>query len=332
MTTFMRIVLLTNAASGKGGSHALASGAADALARAGHEVERVALARGWEAKLGDAALLIACGGDGTASACASVLSGGLAGGLVGGLVGGQAGGHVRGPTNGAARATALYHLPRGTENLFAREFGMRPDIDRLLEAVGQWRVERVDVGTWNGGDGAAGGFVLMCSVGFDADVLVALAARRRGPISHGSYVRPVIECLLRPTIRTLTIEVDGRTVVDGVMGNAVVSNCGRYALGIDPSRDASMTDGQLDLFFSPSASSARTIVWMGLALARMGRNARSIVRARGRRVTIHTRHDGAGEQGATRFQVDGEAMSTPGATIELGVRAGVLPVLLATRD
>ncbi len=309
----MRIVLLTNAASGKGGSHALASHASEALTREGHDVRPVPLALGWESQAVDAELIVVCGGDGSISAASA---------------------------HAAARAIPIYHLPRGTENLFAREFGMRPDIAQLVEAVRAWRVEHFDLGVWARQGLPDRTFTLMCSVGFDADVLHALAARRTGPISHGSYIRPVIDCLLQPTIRRLTIDVDGKTVVDGLSGHAVVSNCGRYALGIDPSRDASMTDGALDVFFAPSASSMRTVAWMGLALAHIGRNARSIVRARGERVTIgvasHSTHDREAAPQA-RFQLDGEAMAQPddgggsARTISLGVRPRVLPVLLARR-
>lgn len=313
----MRIVLLTNAASGRGGSHSLASQAATVLERDGHEVVRVALGPGWEAGVAAAAamaggvgLLVACGGDGTVSAAAGWMA----------------------ARPSAAKDTAIYHLALGTENLFAREFGMRPDVDQLAAAVRAWSVERCDLGECRaiGGskdvsrDDTARTFVLMCSVGFDADVLHALAARRKGPISHGSYTRPVIDCLLRPTIRTLTIEVDGRVVVEGVKGNVVVSNCGRYALGLDPSREASMTDGRLDVFFAPSGSSVRTIAWMGLALARMGRNACSIVRARGERVTVRVQQS-RGASGA--YQLDGEAIGGSGNTLDMRVRPGVLRVL-----
>jgi diacylglycerol kinase family enzyme len=302
----MRIVLVTNAASGKGGSHSLAERAAGALVARGHDVSRVALAPGWEDRVGDAQLIVACGGDGTVSAAAPIA---------------------------AARNAALYHLPRGTENLFAREYGMRADVDQLVRAVGAWNVGRFDLGECRAGGGGLDGrvFVLMCSVGFDADVLHALAARRKGPISHGSYARPVIDCLLRPTIRTLTIEVDGCVVVDSVKGNVVVSNCGRYALGMDPSRDASMTDGELDVFFAPSASSARTVAWMGMAMARMGRISRSIVRARGARVAIGLVPRGRNEdsRGAGRYQLDGEAVAAPAGvnSLEMSVRRGVLAVV-----
>lgn len=311
----MRIVLLTNAASGKGGSHSLATRAEDALRREGHEVGRVALARGWEEGFGGAELIVACGGDGTVSAAS-----GLA----------------------AARDVPVYHLPRGTENLFAREFGMRPDVEQLAAAVRAWDVGRFDLGVCepvsgpqvtSGGVERARTFVLMCSVGFDADVLHALAARRKGPISHGSYTRPVIDCLLKPTIRTLTIEVNGKVVVDGVKGNAVVSNCGRYALGIDPSREADMSDGLLDVFFAQSASSARTVAWMGMALARMGRNASSIVRAQGERVSVCVGDQSDGRSVPQRYQLDGEAVAAPegAATLEMSVRRGVLKVLRTPR-
>ena len=306
----MRIVLLTNAASGKGGSHSLAAQSADALARAGHTVDRVALGPGWQSEINDSRpdLIVACGGDGTVSAAAPLAS---------------------------ERDIPIYHLPRGTENLFAREFSMRPDAARLRDAVGAWRVERFDLAECRVDDALPRCFVLMCSVGFDADVLHALAARRSGPISHGSYTIPVIASLMRPTIRTLTIEVDGRVVVEGVKGNAVVSNCGRYALGIDPSRDASMTDGMLDVFFAPSASSARTLAWMGMALARLGHNARSIVRARGRIVRIHAAPARRTTGPAThRHQLDGEAIGPDGSggTLTLGVRPRALPVLLPAPD
>lgn len=302
----MRIVLVTNAASGKGGSHSLADRATETLTKEGHDVRRVPLARGWEDRAGEPDLIVACGGDGTVSAAAPVA---------------------------VARNAAIYHLPRGTENLFAREFGMRPDPAQLAAAVSAWRVEPFDLGECRAGNPGADprSFVLMCSVGFDADVLHALAARRKGPISHGSYTLPVVDCLLRPTIRTLTIEVDGRAVIDGVRGNAVISNCGRYALGIDPSRDASMTDGLLDVFFAPSASSARTLVWMGAALARVGRNARSIVRARGERVTIRVRA-GASEADVrhARYQLDGEAVAADAPPVlHLSARRSALRVLRA---
>lgn len=281
----MRIVLVSNGASGRGGAGAIASEASATLRARGHAVEQIALSRSWAGALDGAGLIIACGGDGTVSAVAPEAS---------------------------RRDIPIFHLPRGTENLFAREFGMRPSAALLASAVEAWRVEAFDLGRVESDADPTGSdarhFALMCSVGFDADVLRALAARRRGPISHASYVVPVVRSLLAPVIRTLWIEVDGRVVVDGVKGNVVVSNCRRYALGIDPSREASMTDGELDVFFAPSASSARTLAWMASALAFRGVRSGRAVRARGR--TIRVRVEGDDRLG---FQADGESLHATGA-------------------
>ena len=203
---------------------------------------------------------------------------------------------------------------------------MRPDPSPLVEAVRAWRVEPFDMGVCNGRE-----FVLMASIGFDADVLHALAARRTGPISHTSYIAPVVHSLLRPTIRALTVEVDGRTIVDGRQGNIVVANCGRYALGLDPCPDARMDDGALDVVFAPSGSSLRTLAWMGMALARVGTRSRSLARARGSHITVRVDRAGAcTDPPAARFQLDGEALRSPASAgvFTLGVRARALPVLL----
>lgn len=297
----MRIVVLANVASGRGGAGSLAAEAEAALAREGHEVVRTPIRAGWDGELAGAGLVVACGGDGTL-ACAA--------------------------EGAMARGVPVHHLPRGTENLFAREFGMRADVAALVEAVRAWRVEPFDVGTCNGRV-----FVLMASVGFDADVLHALAAVRRGPISHRSYVKPVLRTLLGPTIRAVTIEVDGRAVVEGRKGNVVVANCGRYALGLDPCDEACMSDGMLDVCFVPSGSSVRTIAWMGAMLAGVGRRSRALVRAKGASVVVRVEGAGSEKDGAIgRFQIDGEAASDDacGGVFTMGVRERALRVLLPT--
>lgn len=298
----MRILILTNAASGKGRSATLANAAQAALNAQDHNTTLVPLAPDWESHAQGAELIVACGGDGTLSAAAPA----------------------------AARlAIPVYHLPRGTENLFARHFRMRADPDQLLRAAAARRIQRCDLCTCTisapDAPPSERSFVLMCSVGIDADVLHALAARRRGPISHASYTIPVLASLANPIVRALTIEADGQTVVDRVRGHAIISNCPRYALGIDPSRDASMTDGLLNLFFIPSASRARNLAWAALAISRVGRRAPSIVRARASRLTIRIEGD---HPNARNFQLDGEAVSSRSPELTLRALPGALPVLL----
>ena len=81
---------------------------------------------------------------------------------------------------------AVRHLPLGTENLFAREFGMNGSALTLRQAIENGRVVTVDTACANGRT-----FLLMASVGFDADVVRRVDASRSGHIRHWSYVRPM---------------------------------------------------------------------------------------------------------------------------------------------
>src|SRR4051812_39041562 len=123
----------------------------------------------------------------------------------------------------------VYHLAMGTENLFARQFRMDRWPRTLEGAIAGWKVESVDVGlvsvhgtpsTWveltvEGPEQTKvpvedqTHFVLCCGVGPDASIIRRLDAARRGPISHLSYLKPVLAELWNPWLPRLTIEVDG---------------------------------------------------------------------------------------------------------------------------
>ncbi len=90
------------------------------------------------------------------------------------------------------RGTTLYHYPAGTENLFARDHGMKADPECLFAAIQHGHHRQLDV-AWVGG-----ALCLLCaSIGLDAEVSHDLASHRRGPISHVSYLRPLLRQLLR---------------------------------------------------------------------------------------------------------------------------------------
>ncbi len=100
--------------------------------------------------------------------------------------------------------TPVYHYPLGTENLFSREFGMSASPAALLDALRSLRVEHVDVGVANGRT-----FLLMVSMGYDAEVIHDLSARRGGGISHLSYLGPLVRQLRRWRPPELTVRADG---------------------------------------------------------------------------------------------------------------------------
>ncbi|QOJ00274.1 MAG: hypothetical protein HRU70_07140 [Phycisphaeraceae bacterium] len=165
---------------------------------------------------------------------------------------------------------ALYHYPAGTENLFARDWGMRPDPDTLARAVRRWRVRRTDLGEIGHAPGPGPGsrFAVMCSVGLDASVIRRVHADRRGPISHAAYLRPILAELCDPYLPRLRVRVDGVESAVG-RGLVVVANSRQYAARLNPARDADPTDGLLDPVFL-HAESAADAARLALA-ARLGR-------------------------------------------------------------
>lgn len=307
----MDVVLLSNPKSGRGRGSRLVRELAGFVAGEGHRVTVLDLAfrsgtQEAERKVTDfdaarfkgADALVVAGGDGTMHHLAEL----------------------------AIRTqTPIYHVPTGNENLFAREWGMDRSVRTLLRALAKNEVVRADVGVSNGHT-----FLLMCSLGPDASVVRRLSRVRTKAIGHAAYVVPTTAEVLDPHFPPLTIDVDGKRIVEGEPGLAVISNCCEYALGINPCRYARMDDGLLDVAFLPCRTVARALSW--LAGCRFGTNLRDpdAVYVTGQRVEVRSPE-------TAWFQVDGEAPGWASAhglggaegepVLELSVRAGVLPVL-----
>jgi diacylglycerol kinase (ATP) len=310
----MQVVMVFNPRSGRGNAPIVANLLRDRLLGAGHDVHMVSV--GGEAPIDLRRILLD--------------SGGSASGLV--VVGGD--GTVLSAADAAIETGAsIYHVPMGTENLFARSFAMTCDAGRLIDALAAHaaRLARsepaVDAGDCNGKR-----FLIMASVGFDANVVHRLAEARRGRITHLTYVRHIVGESLRPTTMPLTIRVDGREVVSASPGLAIVANSRHYAMRADPARHADMRDGLLDLCFMPTRHPVTALLW--LTRAKLGRHlhARGVVHVRGATIEIEA------VGGPMPVQLDGEAakallgesdfpapMRTP---VTLTVRPGALRVML----
>lgn len=223
--------------------------------------------------------------------------------------------------------TPIYHFPYGNENLFAREFGMDRSYDRLARALETHEIRRVDVGVCN--DGL---FLIMASVGLDANVIHRLAELRKGGVSHLSYVRPILGEFLRLRGVPMRVRVDGREIVDGRAGLLIVANSRQYALRLDPVRGSDMSDGLLDVAFFPHGGRLGMSAWaMRIALRRHLGHPR-LVHGRGATVEVE------GMNGVDlRYQVDGDAPGVgatsaagraSGDVLRMSLRPGALPVLL----
>jgi diacylglycerol kinase family enzyme len=293
----MRIAVVANPSAGRGEGARMQPRFVEALRAAGHDAWPVTLTPGEARPLADAArqgdVLVLIGGDGTI--------------------------HHALPHLADAKA-ALWHCPAGTENLFARELGADRSAAALVDALARRDVWRIDLGTANGRR-----FLLMGSIGFDAEVVHDLAARRGGRISHLSYAGPIARQVRRWRPPRLSASVDGATIAEGEPGMIVVANCRQYAMRIDPAPRASMIDGRLDVVFFPVRGRLDLLRWV--AAARRGAHVRDPrLRYRcGRAVVIAC----ASPQ---LHQLDGDppapdAIGERSDRLELTVERGALPVL-----
>ena len=274
----MRILMLFNPIAGAGRAEHAAQSTVDALRAAGHDVQ---LAHTASTVAPDASIvhhlresdaLVIVGGDGAVRWAAAAA---------------------------ADHDVPVWQVPRGTENLFARQFGMTANPDALLRALRKNQTQRVDLCLANGIV-----FHAMVSIGYDAEVVHDLTARRRGRISRRSYLLPMLRRFANWSPPRLTLRVDDRQLVAPEPGMVVIANSPRYGFAMDPCPNASMTDGLLDVTFFPAASRTQLLGWM--IACRRGTHVRSnqLIQARGQRVEVMCRPRSV-------IQIDGDVPPPP---------------------
>ncbi len=216
----------------------------------------------------------------------------------------------------------MYHLPLGTENLFSREFASATDPARLLRAILTNRSQLVDLGeAFSPGDASPTPYALMCSIGPDAGVIRRLHATRTGAISHLHYLRPTWEEVRDPALPRLTIQVDGRRIVDAQRGMAIIANSRHYGARMNPACDARVDDGLLDVVFFPAESGPAALLWMLRSFAGVHTSHRECTIARGRTVQV------ASDQ-PLPHQFDGELGHRQTTSLDFETRPAALRVLL----
>jgi diacylglycerol kinase (ATP) len=311
-----RIALLVNVASGRGRAKAIAARLAP-------------LCGGGKGGTGGAPRIVEVGPGRTVD-----LDSALAGCDVVIIVGGDGTLHRALPALRASGAT-VYHAPTGTENLFAREFGMSVKAAGPAASLASAHARPIDLGECDLGSGAAHLFVLMASIGLDAAITHRLAARRTGPIRRSSYLAPIVTEAIFGRPPVVSIEIDGARVVTQQRGLFVCANSRHYAVRLNPARDALIDDGLLDFVFFPARGPVTLTAWAALARVRLhvGRPGVMYRQAKRARVTIHDVGDGTGDAASPScpwLQLDGEPIEwrpqQRDATIEFRALPGALNV------
>ncbi len=291
----MRVAILANPASGRGRALKLARSLREAVVFAGHEVEECSARDPAAAEtIRRAEVVVIVGGDGTVHYQLAAL---------------------------ANSNAALWHAPTGTENLFAREFGMTTSEDDLLAALEQDDKTPIDLATLNGRH-----FAIMAGVGPDASIVARVAAARTGPISKLSYAWPSTIEALRPSLPTMSVAIDGERVVNEQPGFIVVANSRHYGGRLNPARDAVIDDGLLDIVFFPCRSRVRALSWtLGCRLGRQGKS-RYLVSRRAKRIRLDI--DPAHR---AMLQMDGEFAGNASGGLNIEVQPAAIRVLRPVR-
>jgi YegS/Rv2252/BmrU family lipid kinase len=147
----------------------------------------------------------------------------------------------------------LVILPMGTENLVARYFRMRRDPAALVNLLRNGRRIEIDIAQMKmqGTDGVnVKRFLLVAGIGFDAEVVRSLAARRRGHICHADYFWPIWRSFWSYHHPLLRIETEHGVLFEG-HSMAFVGNIPRYAVGLKLHPQADPQDGLLDVCVLP---------------------------------------------------------------------------------
>ncbi len=215
----MRVALLVNPIAGRGRARRLVADYASALRSAGMTVEAVDHQPGATDDLSGHDVATVIGGDGTLNRWLPKL---------------------------VAARTPVWHVPMGTENLFARSFQHGPTPSRFVRAVREQSWSSIDLGCCGGRL-----FSIMVSLGPDADVVDAVTTQRRGSIRRLDYARPIATRLVRGLTSSGSVVCDGRTMLDGAIGMLVVANLPAYAARLNPAWEAEPDSGELSVVHLP---------------------------------------------------------------------------------
>ena len=137
--------------------------------------------------------------------------------------------------------TPLAVLPLGTENLLAKQLGFDRQVDALVARIASGKTFVIDAGEANGKL-----FLVVASVGFDAEVVRLLAARRTGPIRHSTWVRPILQALGSYRFPEIRVRTNSHPAPVRTRW-AFLFNMPRYALGLRFVAEGDCADGMLDL-------------------------------------------------------------------------------------
>lgn len=245
-------------------------------------------------------LVIAAGGDGTASEAAD------------GLL------QARYETG---RTSELGLLPCGTGIDFARGLGLPQDIDATLKQIADAKPRNVDAGRIcyidDHGALASRHFINIASLGLSGATDRAVNAdKRKGKVSVKAlfFWRTVLE-FIRYRFQDVRITIDDGEPVEARMALVAVANGRFFGGGMMIAPDAELDDGQFDIVILRAANKLGLIRDIRLLYGGRHRNHPAITILRGRKVLVEPLGDA--EKNGALVDIDGESPGRIPATFEM---------------
>jgi len=176
--------------------------------------------------------------------------------------------------------TPILIVPVGTENIVAKEFRCRLEVERLWRTLQRGRLRRVDVGLVNDRP-----FLIVAGVGFDAEVVDRLVGERKGHITHLSYFWPLWRTFWEHRFRPVRVVADGELLCREP-GLVFVGNLARYSIGLRILRQARTDDGMLDVCVYRCRWQGRLLLHACRTILRTHVASRRVIYRRCRRVEV----------------------------------------------
>jgi diacylglycerol kinase (ATP) len=317
----MKIRIIGNPIAGGGKAEKHISALEDVLQNRGHSVEACLTQSAEDVShlttdsLPSLDALVVAGGDGTVNAVLNALP--------------------------ASDSVPLFPLSVGTANMLSRELSLPTAPDSVADVLEGGEIRRLDMGiatytphrdhTEEKADPQNHRFLLVASVGFDAEVAHAVACRRRGALGYSGYLLPFFHVLFRHTPEKLKIAVsssgDSKSADDTrVCTMAVISNVRNYGGIFTLTRDARCDSGRMNVCCLKAKGWWSWPLYAIKAYFGSLHRDRTVSHFQGQSIRIDTAEIGR----SAPVQVDGDAVGfTP---LEVRVEPGCVPVLVQSQD
>jgi diacylglycerol kinase (ATP) len=291
-----RVLLFANPIAGKGRGMGIGRRIEAALRNAGYEVlsffEQASLIREERLRCDPPAVAaISIGGDGTLRAVAERLLSCFA----------------------DSEIPPIIVVSLGTANLMSSHLGMDWNVRdwhgglpaRLVDVLKARNIRRLDTARCKGEL-----LLLMTGIGIDGMIIHEMARVRKGPITIPSYLLPTAMALGTYTYPAITVKADGRTVFGPAPGMAFIGNAREYGIGFPILSKARSDDGLLDVCVLPCASRADALKLAMQVVVGEHLQSEGVV-------YLNAKHVHVTSASPVPVQVDGEAMGTTPAEIDL---------------